>query len=580
VSPSAHALQVVAIVADEESKALLERTVLGAGDALTVTATLADGLARVSTEVPDVALVDVALGQNAGLAVIHHIRALAPQVAIYALTQQSRLELGSAAMALGATGVLMMPLTGDDVLTSLAAVRARRAEQEHVREIERRADVFRLESRLFARVAELAECETRREASERLLAALAESGAKRTIVYLPAGEGARELLRAAASPPNVEAPAFCEELELLGFAEKKGFRVLRLALRRELGGVLLVDGLLEAVPPDVREAAFATLASQCATTLGLIAAREDAYRGGMKDPRSSAYTFAYFVDVAGREIDMARRHRRRFALATISVHARPAQAMEPVEPTLGTVEQVLGAVRDTDVLARVDANEFYLLLPETTGLGAHSCRRRVLDRLLLASDAARYETGVGVAAYPHDGGDLSRLLRVARHRAEVCRVSVVERLGLRRLGLAEVVDALLSEPAGSTGSHLGVEAPRVVELPTTDVVGLVLTAVREASRGGPSLVVATRHAGVGIGGALTGEIGRAGAQRQMHAVDVSSAPGCANIEVCALVAEHGTYAFAGRVEGHSVRAVHAADPLLADLLIQRLSQASGARLAD
>ena len=53
--------------------------------------------------------------------------------------------------------------------------------------------------------------------------------------------------------------------------------------------------------------------------------------------------------------------------------------------------------------------------------------------------------------------------------------------------------------------------------------------------------------------------------------------GCANVEVCALLCEHGAYAFAGRLEGPSVRAVHAADPLLADLLIQRLSQASGLR---
>jgi hypothetical protein len=58
------------------------------------------------------------------------------------------------------------------------------------------------------------------------------------------------------------------------------------------------------------------------------------------------------------------------------------------------------------------------------------------------------------------------------------------------------------------------------------------------------------------------------------------APRCQNIEVCALVAEHATYAFAGRVEGHTVRGVHAADPLLADLLIQRLGQVSGARLND
>jgi ActR/RegA family two-component response regulator/GGDEF domain-containing protein len=577
---SASALHVVAIVADDETKLLLERTVARSGDVLAVTTTLADGLARVSTEVPDVALVDVALGQNAGLAVIHHIRALAPQTAIYALTSQSRLELGSAAMALGATGVLVMPLTGDDVLTSLAGVRSRVAEQEHVREIERRADVFRIESRLFARVAELAECETRREASEKLLDALADSGARRSLVYLPAGEGARELLRAASRPPDSESPAFCQELELNAYAERKRLRVLRLALRRELGGVLLVDGLLDALAPDVQAVALNTLASQCATTLGLIAAREDAYRGGMKDPRSSAYTFAYFVDVAGREIDMARRHRRRFALATISVHARGAGVADGSDPTLGTVEHVLGAVRDTDVLARVDANEFYLLLPETNGLGAHSLRRRVLEGLLASGNAERYETGVGVAVYPHDGGDLSRLLRVARHRAEVCRLSVVERLGLRALGLPEIVDALLAEPSWRAPGDVGLETPRAIELPTTDVVALVLGAVREASRGGPSLVVLTRHAGVGIGGALGGEAARASAPRQVHAVDVSSAPGCHNIEVCALVSQQGTYAFAGRVEGHSVRAVHAADPLLADLLVQRLGHVSGARLGD
>jgi len=580
VSGSATALHVVGIVADDESRALLERTVGGAGDALTITPTLADGLARVSAEVPDVALIDVALGQNAGLAVIHHIRALAPQVAIYALTHQSRLELGSAAMALGATGVLVMPLTGDDVLTSLAGVRARRAEQEHVREVERRADVFRLESRLFARVAELAECETRREACEKLLEILAESGARRALVYVPAGEGARELLRSCASPPDPASPAFCEELELLAYAERNRLRVIRLALRRELGGVLLVDGLLETLLPGVREAAFATLAAQCATSLGLIAAREDQHRGGMKDPRSSAYTFAYFVDVAGREIDMARRHRRRFALATITVHPRTSAVPEAVEPTLAAVEHVLGAVRDTDVLARVDANEFYLLLPETNGLGAHACRRRVLDRLLQTAEGQSYETGVGVAVYPHDGGDLSRLLRAARHRAEVCRLSVVERLGLRGLGLAQIVDALLAEPPGRPGTAPGLETPRVIELPTTDVVGLVLSAVREAARGGASLVVLTRHGGVGIGGTVTSDAGRGGNPRAMHAVDVSHMPGCANVEVCALVSEQGAYAFAGRVEGHSVRAVHAADPLLADLLIQRLGQASGARIGD
>jgi len=580
MSASAGALAVVGILADAAASEVLRQTVEGAGDALALTDSLAEGLARVSTEVPDVALVDVALGQNAGLAVIHHIRALAPHVAIYALTRQSGLELGSAAMALGATGVLVLPLTGDDVLTALGNVRARRAEQQQVREALLRADTFRLERTLFARVAELADCATRREACDRLLRAVAEAGARRAVVYLPAGEGARELMRCAQSGPDLEAPAFCEELELLGFAEQRGFRVLRLALSRELGGVLLVEGLLHALPAEMREIVLPTFAALCATSLALIAVREDTDRGGMKDPRSSAYTFAYFVDVAGREIDMARRHRRRFALATISVHARPGAQVDAPEPTLGTVEKVLGAVRDTDVLARVDANEFYLLLPETNGMGAHACRRRVLEQLLGGPAPERYDVGVGVAVYPHDGGDLSRLLRVARHRAEVCRASIVERLRLRDLGLAELVDALLSVPPARARSGPLAESPRVIELPTVEVVGLVQTALREAARGGGALALVTRHAGVGIGGTLAGDGSRAGAHRQVHAVDVSETADCANVEACAILAEHGAYAFVGRLEGPSVRAVHAADPLLADLLIQRLGQASGLRWTD
>jgi hypothetical protein len=325
---------------------------------------------------------------------------------------------------------------------------------------------------------------------------------------------------------------------------------------------------------------MSALTAQGATLLSLIGAREEARRGGMKDPRSSAYTFAYFVDVAGREIDMARRHRRRFALATIGVHPRNEERADAPEPTLATVEGVLGAVRDTDVLARVDANEFYLLLPETGGLGAHACRRRVLERLGAAGATVDYDIGVGVAVYPHDGGDLSRLLRMARHRAEICRVSVVGTLGLRNLGLAEIVDTLLARPAIHESSATLVESPRAVELPMTDVAGLIGAGIREAQRGGPIIAAVTRRAGVGIGGALGGEIAREGDDRRVQAVDVSHAPGCANVEACAVIAEQGAYALLGRSEGHVVRAVHAADPVLVDLLVQRLGEAAGVRLFD
>ena len=148
---------------------------------------------------------------------------------------------------------------------------------------------------------------------------------------------------------------------------------MRLALRKEHSGFLLIGGVKPGTRARKRCRSWGCLPTQAATALALIAEREQSTRSAMKDPSSSAYTFAYFVDVAGREIDKARRHGRRFALATIGLDeaalslARSAQGApgsgpdSQREPSVEAAERVLAAVRDTDVLARVDESEFYLL---------------------------------------------------------------------------------------------------------------------------------------------------------------------------------------------------------------------------
>ena len=86
-------------------------------------------------------------------------------------------------------------------------------------------------------------------------------------------------------------------------------------------------------------------------------------------------------------------------------------------------------------LLELTKGEFYLLLPETGGTGAHTCRRRVMRQLSgatepFAAGAPNIEITMGVASFPQDGLDLSQLLRIARHRADVSRHSPVRRLGL------------------------------------------------------------------------------------------------------------------------------------------------------
>lgn len=572
-------LNVVAIVPDAATIELMSAALRGTGDRLSVATDLAEGLARVSAHVPDVAFVDVMLGDSAGLAVLHHVRALAPNVAVFALTRADRLDLGVQAVALGASGVLVKPLGGDELLNALSDVRTRIAERLERAELLRAARSAARGATLSNDIAEIASAKTRREAAQRIAqVAAAAAGAEQVVVYLPAAEGARQMLRAAVLGEGPTAPTFCEEMEALTFAAEQGMSVVRLALLREFSGLLLLGGGEVTAPGDSSPQPLIELvAMQAATVLSLIGAREQSHRGAMKDPASSAYTFAYFVDVAGREIAMARRHQRRFSLATVMLELSPESGVgDETEPTVFGAERVLGAVRDTDVLARVDANEFYLLLPETGGPGAHACRRRVLAQLGAVNGTSPFSAAVGMATFPHDGSDLSQLLRVAKFRADASRSSVVNTLSLAGLSLAELVDALLGIVPDPQARRLApLETPHYIELPVTDLMGLVSSAVAEATRGGQTRVLATLRAGLSVGSAVRADPRTASDAVRVETVDVSRVPGCERIDVLIVLAEHSTYALVGRTEGSLVRTVHSADPLLTDLLVARLSEISG-----
>ncbi len=575
---SAPELNVVAIVPDAATIELMSATLQGSGDRLSVATDLAEGLARVSAQVPDVAFVDVTLGDSAGLAVLHHVRALAPNVAVFALTGADRLDLGVQAVALGGAGVLVRPISGDELMNALSDVRTRLGERLERTELLRAARSAARGASLSGDIAEIASAKTRREAAQRIATVMAAAaGAEQAVVYLPAAEGARQLLRAAVVGDVTNAPTFCEEMEALTYAKEEGLTVVRMALLREFSGLVLVGGGELSTPTATHQPLVELVATQAATVISLIGAREQSHRGAMKDPSSSAYTFAYFVDVAGREIAMARRHGRRFSLATVGLEMAPDSGVgDETEPTVFGAERVLGAVRDTDVLARVDANEFYLLLPETGGPGAHACRRRILAQLGAVSGSSPFSAAVGVATFPHDGSDLSQLLRVAKFRADASRSSVVNTLSLGGLPLGELVDTLLGiVPDAQARRVAPLETPHYLELPVTDLMGLVSGAVSEATRGGQTRVLATLRAGLSVGSAVRADTSRGLDGLKVDTIDVSRVPGCDRVDVLIVIAEHSTYALAGRTDGSLVRAVHSADPLLTDLLVARLSEIAG-----
>ncbi len=569
-------LTVLVIAGDAAARDLLPKVVRE--ERLLLTDDLAEGLALAESDPPEVAFVEVGMGDGAGLALVHHLKAVVPSVTVYALASKNALDAAANAVALGGAGLIMLPVGGDEILSAIAGVRQKRADRAIRDEAERASLVHARAAGWMGRVAELADSASRTAAADRLVEVLVEAtGAPAAAVYLAAGERPTELVRAAASPAlDRSTPPLGMEGEILEYARRERLLAVPLATRSTRAGHVLLQEASRQEPGGPRmDGLVRLLATQAATAFALLSERERASGAAIKDPASSAYSFAYYVDVAGREIDRARRYGRRFAIATVAFE--PVSSSGKHAPPMSHAEmadQLLRAARDTDVLAHVDEHEFHLLMPETDGVGAHACRRRVLARL---ADRGRIPRGlhVGVSTFPHDGQSLSQLLRVARRRAEATRYSLVRRLTPEQTSLADLIEAVAWEAEPPPAA---VAAARAIELPVADAMALAGAVVSDAIRGGATLLVMAHHERASLGAAVRAALGPPRDNVTVHAIDLRASPQGEDLEAFAVLAEHGAYVLLGRADGAVVRGLHAADPLLADVVAERLGRAAGLRL--
>jgi diguanylate cyclase (GGDEF)-like protein len=394
----------VLLVSDDKSVSDLVRDALGPwGDALTVEPS---PTAAIECSIDaDAVLVDLALENGAGLAVAHFLAARDATVPVIALSSGSDSETDAVAQALGARSVLARPITGDAVLVALTAVREGRAS---VAPISPYAALKSLPPSLLPRI-DGALLETVCDAQT--LSSLVDAVAHAAFVIT--GRGARvrvenarfETLEAAAGPP-IDGVAYDE---------------IDLANREESLGTLYAR-------PDPSQRESLSQLTRTASAIGLLLrSQEAAARAGIKDPETSAYTFAYFVDAAGREVERAQRHSRRFGLLTFQLdnwaELRDGHGEEVIrEARRELVDTILDTAADIDVLALVEEDELYLLAPESGRLKTLALRRRIAEKHKRRAELARLEgrvwfsAAIGAATFPRDGRDLATLTRAASMR--------------------------------------------------------------------------------------------------------------------------------------------------------------------
>ena len=578
-------LRVLSVVAEPSVAELMQGVFSQAGDEIVSLTDLAQAVANAQTLMPDMVFLDVCFPQQTALPLVHHILAVAREAELVALARPEHLDLAAAALSLGAATIIIAPPTGDELLVAARAVREKRASarlrsvlQDQV-SAAHKAMLATIE--LAGLAAERSRGPVHRGVTELFRQA---TGAPLAALYVPAGEGAAELRQAACAGTFDASTTFVDAAALNRFVEGARLNLVPLVTGQVAVGYLVL-GPLASVFSASSQPYLALLAAQAVTALALVTERETSRRSAIKDPETSAYTFAYFVDVAGREIDKAKRHGRRFSLSTVTVGEPTALDVAGPSSPLDVAEVVLGAIRDSDVLARADDREFLLLLPETGGIGAHVCRHRLLHVAGRGDDAQRPPrlrgVAVGVATYPHDGTDLTHLLRVAKRRAEASSRSVVHRLRLDRMPLPELVDSLLWDADIAQGRVDKVaESPRALELPWEDVLALIGVVVEQVCRGGETILVVTEREGLDVVAAVKSHLGPGREDVTLRVLDVRHHEGCSDVDILAVVAEHGAYVLLGRSSHGTFHGVHASDSLLADLTLERLGKLAGVRLLD
>jgi ActR/RegA family two-component response regulator len=561
IPTGSESIRILAATIDAAVLSTIERTCSSEEHRFVFATGVAEAIALGTREQPDLAFVDVTLEGGAGLALVHHLPAVCSHALVYAIVPPSHLEFGSQAMALGAAGILLAPPSGDGLLLAIGEVRQRRAAGEERARLQSELAAWKRRTELVERVARLADEGDRPKAALAIAEAIAEaSRASGVAIYSVDGDTPQERTRLAAigSAALLNDDAMGKSLD--------GVKLLTLALGGRTVGYALLDNA-----SGVEKDAMRPLLEMASAVLAAGLPHSSAPPSGAHAAAawSRIYALEQFKDTASREIDRAKRHGRRLVIGVILTSDLREPVIEPI---------LLDSIRESDVLAKGAPGEYYLLLPETGAIGAHACRRRML-RLASPKDprvdagARGAKLAIGMAAYPHDGQAFESLGARARTRALEATRSNVHAHPFATRPLSEVIDALLATPIPPGG---GSHSFARLDVPPLAIASLSAAACGQALRGGnTTILVASQNDSRTLHAirAIT-----EGTATVLHAVEADRFEHCDNAEAVVVVAEHGTWTLCARLEDAQTRLVHSADPLLADVVAQKLAKASGLRL--
>ncbi|MBC7792453.1 MAG: response regulator [Clostridia bacterium] len=582
-------------------------------------------------------IVDLVMPGIGGIELIERVRTEDALQDVVVVTGDEDVRTAVRAMRLGVYDYLVKPVEPEELVHVIDRLHERSTlYDEHARLLSENIEYAEIQ-RIFLRALRIMQSLDLETVCERLLETLSDvSGAQGAALWLAGNDGNelsmhgyRGLVEAGTLPiawdPTTIAVAreltagipvpTRRELSDIAVANLPSPALLVPLVRESkiIGVVQLVDKLGGGfVARDVGHAKI--LADAAATAIAHARRFRHLERVGLRDPSTSAYNMTYFVDYLGRELQKARRYQRSFSLVQVAI-----DNLESLKGSL-TIEQVRAvqhrlvttiaqSLSDIDVLARVNDDAMYLLLPEADFLRGLSFVRQARDAIAKNAFLADMEkihpirVSFGPATFPRDGDDVDQLFAATNRRLGESRRSSFRKLHLEDLDFWAVADVLIGPPAPYAGED--VQPNRVMEmsaderglsrhvlLPAGALADLRRSVFSEATRQGrlhgwlylggsfesPSDLKGLSKLARGSGALKTYVLGNTripdleGSANLTHVQVPNDA--FARYEVALLLLEHAAYGLvAKRRDDGRVYGFHTADWTLVEALIDKLQDA-------
>jgi len=244
---------------------------------------------------------------------------------------------------------------------------------------------------------------------------------------IPAGEQSVGYVAATGTSLSIEDTRKEVGGRMLQVLEEQGRSALIMPLRAPADGRVMGVVYLGRANPNAFQSHEMTLCEEFLDLAGLAVARCQEFRmrvgGGLHDMVTGLHNGMYLAERMEEEVRRGRRYTYPVSLLLVDIdNFAPMEESLPTEVLDNILRQVAGllleAIRDTDVAARIEGDDFGILLVHSNRDSAvpigERIRQEVADTTFgTPGQPLRLTVSVGVAGVPHDASDAQRLKEAA-----------------------------------------------------------------------------------------------------------------------------------------------------------------------